>query len=738
MHLDLIQNLVVLNHTKFIGVNPNNTVFDGTTSLYSNIDNSTFTLGKTYEQSFDSAGRLNSGETGFGIGKSQGERKSPSFLDLQYAKFNLKDDSFNTGLGLFRHPLILRGIQRKGISKGEPQSWGVLGVTFDDGLIRGGAITSTVRAAIDAARIGAWMLSVEGLLWGVKQFGLQQSNPNVESVTGPRLTKIWTPVNTLASVLGQHIGLHPRRHGLLPLPEKVGPEKYENVQKAKAITHRLGGDTTLGLPITGNRLVGLYNESFFTLGNATTSIGFKGKPFLRLQGLGGPNSLYGLIPGGKVPTRNEDTRLDYFEGYTIQNQYGQYYSGNAPLSTKTNDVLGLKKTVGDTLDLDKNFRDKSELAKKYKDKKEDYTNFKPERNPADDPNEGTNDITGNNVAGAIYSNEYTYEEYREDLEGNDLAITRDVIADNTDGIKVNLNTTETHTSYGNPFNNGLSKLDANGDSEGTVPGSEVIKDYETIAYGNIPERVAGDTTFNDFRSLLSDGNPNKKIATSDDYTQYNINSRVNFGNPGKLSPSENRFEWWKTQTHGGNTNRFDPVNASDVDADDINDLVHLWFQAEGGSKVQFRGTAKGITETFSPSWDPIKYNGRADQAYKYTTFERSVSFNFQVYATSRIDMKPIWRKLQYLSTMTMPQYGEANGYQGTLVRFRLGSLYNGKLAFIESLSYNMSDETPWEISMLGSNEPIGELPMGIDVSIGLKILGDNRPQLAQTVYDWNF
>jgi hypothetical protein len=100
-------------------------------------------------------------------------------------------------------------------------------------------------------------------------------------------------------------------------------------------------------------------------------------------------------------------------------------------------------------------------------------------------------------------------------------------------------------------------------------------------------------------------------------------------------------------------------------------------------------------------------------------------------------MKPIWTKLQYLSTMTMPQYGEANGYQGTLVRFRLGSLYNRKLAFIESLSYNMSDETPWEISMLGSNEPIGELPMGIDVSIGLKILGDVRPQLGTTgIYSW--
>ena len=253
--------------------------------------------------------------------------------------------------------------------------------------------------------------------------------------------------------------------------------------------------------------------------------------------------------------------------------------------------------------------------------------------------------------------------------------------------------------------------------------------------------MAGNTSNlseNDFRSK----NESEKIKTraeKENWGTNNINTRVNFGNPGgnpvEANRKTDRIEWWKTATEG---DRFDKVNASEIGADDINDLVHLWFQAEGGSKVQFRGTAKGITETFAPSWDPIKYNGRADQAYKYTTFERSLSFNFQVYATSRIDMKPIWTKLQYLSTMTMPQYGEENGYQGTLVRFRLGSLYNGKLAFIESLSYNMSDETPWEISMLGSNEPIGELPMGIDVSIGLKILGDNRPQLAQTVYDWNF
>jgi len=635
--------------TKFIGVNPNNTVFDGTTSLYSNIDDSTFTLGKTYEQSFNSSGRLNSGQTGFGIGKGQAQRKSPSFLDEQYNKFNLKDDSPNTGLGLFRHPLILRGIQRRGISKGEPQSWGVLGVTFDDGLIRGGAITSTVRAAIDTARIGAWMASVEGLLWGVKQLGLQQSNPNVETFgIGIRRTKIWTPINTLASTLGGFAGLHPNRHGVTPFDLNEGT--YSEVLGKKVLTHI--DDRTLSTGPTSNRLVNKWNKEFKQLPNGdVTDTGDGSKLLDKLKNAfsGGPNSLYGL--GDFSPNQStENTIPDKKDGDPSGREYNQKKAYN-PTKAATNTSV----TKGEPFE-----EDNTKLG-----------------------------LNANNLPGSFLNNEI-----------------------NTDG--------ESH------------KIESLTDS------SEFIKNYETIAYSKIPERNPGNTanlSNNDFRSYLANGGKQKERAKNEDWDSNNINKRVNFGNPGQLPTSDkDRIEWWNAKKRG---DRYDKVNASDLD-EEKNDLVNMWFQAEGGSKVQFRGTAKGITETFSPSWDSVKYNGRADQAYKYTTFERSVSFNFQVYATSRIEMKPIWTKLNYLSTMTMPEYGGDAGYQGTLVRFRLGSLYNGKLAFIESLSYNMSDETPWEISMLGSKEPIGELPMGVDVSIGLKILGDNRPELAQKVYDWNF
>ena len=94
----------------------------------------------------------------------------------------------------------------------------------------------------------------------------------------------------------------------------------------------------------------------------------------------------------------------------------------------------------------------------------------------------------------------------------------------------------------------------------------------------------------------------------------------------------------------------------------------------------------------------------------------------------------------------MPEYVGSDGYHGTLVRFRVGDLFKGKLCFIESLSYTMMDDVPWELDFGKTGDDlIGELPMGVDVSIGLKILGsskDNRPAYNKDVivpaYDWEF
>ena len=78
--------------------------------------------------------------------------------------------------------------------------------------------------------------------------------------------------------------------------------------------------------------------------------------------------------------------------------------------------------------------------------------------------------------------------------------------------------------------------------------------------------------------------------------------------------------------------------------------------------------------------------------------------------------------------MTMPNYGSA-GYEGILLDFTLGKLWVSQLSFIDSLSYSFSDDVPWDIDEQAS--------MGIDVSIGLKLLMNELPKYQTNVYNLN-
>ena len=102
-----------------------------------------------------------------------------------YDKFNLRDDA-TPNPGYVKQPFILRGIQREG---GGPQRWGLgettvgeILSTFD--LPRAGILTAAERAAIDAARIGKFLISPKGIGFLARQFGYQLKNPNIENEAG--------------------------------------------------------------------------------------------------------------------------------------------------------------------------------------------------------------------------------------------------------------------------------------------------------------------------------------------------------------------------------------------------------------------------------------------------------------------------------------------------------------------------------------------------------------------------
>ena len=179
-------------------------------------------------------------------------------------------------------------------------------------------------------------------------------------------------------------------------------------------------------------------------------------------------------------------------------------------------------------------------------------------------------------------------------------------------------------------------------SNGNTPGiNNDIADYNMLTYGKIQELAKdrkdnGTTT--DFRKKLlpsSRGNLN-----STDYTTENIENtgKFGFGNPGKLSDKRNNqfgVDFSKLSDFKGH---YDEVTASPIGIQEtakagqtLPDIVPLIFKlGSEKSRLQFRGTISGLTENFSPSYNEIKYSGRAEPVYVYDSFKRDISFSFKV------------------------------------------------------------------------------------------------------------
>jgi hypothetical protein len=92
---------------------------------------------------------------------------------------------------------------------------------FNDTMTQFGAITTITRTVADVVRIAGFMTTGQGVLFNLKQIGLQRMNPNVFSKPGIYDTKIidtqkYNPLNTLAQVGIAGSGFHLKKHGLLP------------------------------------------------------------------------------------------------------------------------------------------------------------------------------------------------------------------------------------------------------------------------------------------------------------------------------------------------------------------------------------------------------------------------------------------------------------------------------------------------------------------------------------------
>ena len=640
-------------------------------------------------------------------------------IDLKTNLKSLKYGKDRPGGGDSGQPYITNDIN-------DPKN--VLGL--DDGLVRGGAVGALKSSVTDAFRIGKFLTDLpKGPLFIVKQVGLQFSNPKLEvkksvggflsslltgdlgPATGGALqpTRLYNlGINTLAQVPVNAFGVHFNRHGLLPVQD-------ESTKYLAVVTANNKGNSK------NNRLVNYLDTKL----NVTTIAGKKTSLLQKLINLipivkgfaqpkqqtlnsylGGPGSVYGV---GTTLIK----RYDYTTVHEKQNnQLPQVISkiGGNPGNVQYLGDLGVSKyyfyspfdiTEGDTA-LDVN----------------NITNNGKTINPP-----SAIAYKSNNAVGKYFELQQKVAEEQKLKNTNSVGIYNSVTngtkIDNTKGNYITTNLGAGNIQYKNSYGD-VVKI------KGYSSWNEVARENRVGSFGEAKYLVA-----------VSGSNAITKTVRAADQ----INLTPLFEVPGTAKSIGDKVTINKTEFL-------------------IRDLVKFRIQAVDGDDptkttyMVFRAYVTQYSDSVNANWNNVKYAGRGENFYIYGGFDRSISINFKVAALSAVEMEPMYQKLNYLMGNLMPDYKDNLLMRGPMTRMTIGNWLDGQDGIITALTYNVPQDSPWEIS-LGEDATTGvntlNLPHIVEVNmtflpIGSQTKGENKisskssttSHIAQNVNDYQF
>jgi len=203
----------------------------------------------------------------------------------------------------------------------------------------------------------------------------------------------------------------------------------------------------------------------------------------------------------------------------------------------------------------------------------------------------------------------------------------------------------------------------------------------------------------------------------------NISQRVNIGDPGQRANNE-YSNYAKGVIEKGSNGKspygtfldspagLDKINSLPIyrsQAVDtslpVNDLVKFRIAVIDNDSpnfktfMHFRAFLGPMNDSFNAYWNSFSYLGRGEQFYNYGGFTRQISLSWTVAAQSKQELIPMYKKLNYLASTLAPDYSP-NGYmRGNLVKLTVGGYLYEQTGIITSLTYDIQEDTPWEIGI---------------------------------------
>jgi len=660
-------------------------------------------------------------------------------IDDMYNKFKVRDEAYDP-FGYAKPPFILRGIQQDGSS--DPQRWGLGGTALANASMevpRGGIVASVERAALDAVRLGKFLIRPQGLLFLAKQQLLHLMNPNTENVTGyattPTRQKLFNPVNFLASAVGGIAGLRFKRYGLpfegdgdtyegvhreqdliniardpnrpfnrlteLNFQRKGGNEALRLLPQWAATSAALGPDSVGGIGITNFTKYELYNTFIRIPGTIGTTRSSEDALFTARNPYAG-NGSGGTLTIQQLDTNDHPDATATTQTYSVIPFYVKFPTYlKFSLRTRYEYPIGFGNSLAELTTFKSQLASHEDFIRGIGNQADFDERFKKFNVPYLGTYTPNSPITGDTIAG---------EDTREDsLES--------FVSQKTDARKLKDSIVE---SLSPTFRGGVSQTEDQKIIENrTAP--DVIRNYRAMTYGDI-QRLSGGTTPRGPQNgtLLDFRNGGAEWDTS-------------------AKPTLESFYGYKTY-NAANRKRSqpDPINNTPYGTEldnNVKDLIKFRFESVGysgtnGKPIIFRAYINNLTDQFSPSWNGEQDQGRADPKMLYASFERSIDVSFKVVVHSADEQHNVWDKLSALARNTYPVYGSGNGFHGQFIRVTIGDLYVKQYMYVTSLTYDWDNETPWEIT----NGV--QLPMYTNVDMNLGWVGASKPNAAQIPYSY--
>ena len=231
----------------------------------------------------------------------------------------------------------------------------------------------------------------------------------------------------------------------------------------------------------------------------------------------------------------------------------------------------------------------------------------------------------------------------------------------------------------------------------------------------------------DFRDSVPSSTTFKSFLAKSNYLTNNRQSTFGMSDPGLRSKDVSDISALTSGTPSDSINLSSIYSGSVSSSLSNSDLIPFYFQVVNNDDpsqyefLHFRAYLDSFSDSFTGNWTPFKYMGRGENFYIYDSFTRGISLGFTVAVESRKEQEPQYQKINYLASLTAPDYSKTTGFmRGSFVKLTVGDYLVQVPGFISTVNYSIANNVPWDIARGNQGEKLTStkiLPMVISVTM---------------------